>query len=60
MVDQHEDGVWCAPASLRPGVVTFGDGPTRETAVADLRDALELLIEELGPPDELALTLDTD
>lgn len=58
--DQDEDGVWCASASLRPGVAAFGDGLTREAAVADLRTGLELLIEEVGPPDELALVLDTD
>ena len=43
----------CARAS---GAV--GDGPTAEAAVADLRDALEALLAEVGPPDELTLTLD--
>ena len=33
-------------------------GPTAEAAVADLRDALEALLAEVGPPDELTLTLD--
>jgi hypothetical protein len=36
----------------------LGDGPTAEAAVADLRDALEALLAEVGPPDELTLTLD--
>ena len=57
VVEQDEDGVWCASAQLRPGVAAFGDGPTREEAVADLRAGLELLIEEVGIPDELTLTL---
>lgn len=57
VADQDEDGVWCASAQLRPGVAAFGDGPTREEAVADLRAGLELLIEEVGIPDELTLTL---
>jgi hypothetical protein len=35
-----------------------GDGPTAEAAAADLRDALEALLAEVGPPDELTLTLD--
>jgi predicted RNase H-like HicB family nuclease len=57
VVEQDEDGAWCASAQLRPGVAAFGDGPTREAAIADLRQALELLLDEVGPPDELTLTL---
>jgi predicted RNase H-like HicB family nuclease len=58
VVEQDEDGVWCASAQLRPGVAAFGDGPTQEAAIADLREAVELLLEEVGPPDEMTLTLD--
>lgn len=58
VVEQDEDGVWCASAQLRPGVGAVGDGATAEAAVADLRDALEALLAEVGPPDELTLTLD--
>lgn len=58
VVERDEDGVWCASAQLRPGVGAVGDGPTAEAAVADLRDALEALLAEVGPPDELTLTLD--
>jgi hypothetical protein len=58
VVAQDEDGVWCASALLRPGVGAVGDGPTAEAAVADLRDALGALLAEVGPPDELTLTLD--
>ena len=57
VVEQDEDGVWCASAQLRPGVGAVGDGPTREAAIADLRQALEVLLDEVGPPDELTLTL---
>ena len=49
---------WCASAQLRPGVGAAGDGATAEAAVADLREALEVLLAEVGPPDELTLTLD--
>lgn len=56
-VEQDEDGVWCASALLRPGVGAVGDGATQEEAIADLRAGLELLIEEVGIPDELTLTL---
>ena len=56
-VEQDEDGVWCASAQLRPGVGAVGDGPTQEAAIADLREALEVLLAETGPPDEPTLTL---
>lgn len=49
VVEQYEDGVWCASAQLRPGVGAIGDGPTPEAAVADLRDALEALLAEVDP-----------
>jgi predicted RNase H-like HicB family nuclease len=58
VIEQHEDGVWCASAQLHPGVGAVGDGPTAEAAVLGLRDALEALLAEVGPPDELTLTLD--
>ena len=57
-MEQDEDGVWCASAQLRPGVGAVGDGATAEEALADLRQALALLIEEVGVPPELTLTLD--
>jgi predicted RNase H-like HicB family nuclease len=57
VVEQDEDGVWCASAQLRPGVAAFGDGPTEEAELVDLRAGLELLIEEVGIPDEMTLTL---
>jgi predicted RNase H-like HicB family nuclease len=56
-IEQDEDGVWCGSATLRPGVAAFGYGPTREAAFADLREGLELLIEEVGIPEEMTLTL---
>ncbi len=57
-LEQDEDGIWCASAQLRPGVGAVGDGSTAEEAIADLRDALTVLIEEVGAPPELTLTLD--
>lgn len=56
---QDEDGVWCAAAQLRPGVGAVGDGETPEAALDDLRDALQALLAEVGPPDELTLTLNS-
>jgi len=51
IVEQDEDGVWCAHAQLRPGVGGHGEGDSPEAAVEDLREALEGLIAEFGPPD---------
>ena len=56
-VEQDEDGVWCAHAQLRPDVGAHGEGDA-DAAVADLREALEGLIAEFGPPDELTVTVD--
>lgn len=58
-VEQDEDGVWCAHAQLRPGVGAHGQGDTQTAAVDDLREALTGLIEEVGVPDELAVTIPT-
>jgi hypothetical protein len=38
-------------------VAAFGEGKTQDEALADLRAGLELLIEEVGIPDEMTLTL---
>jgi predicted RNase H-like HicB family nuclease len=54
VVEQDEDGVWCASARIRPGVGAFGDGPTREAAIADLCEGLGLLLDEIGRPGEPA------
>jgi hypothetical protein len=53
-VDQDEDGAWCASAILRPGVGAVGEGPTREAAIADLCAGLDLLLDEIFKPGELA------
>ena len=57
VVEQDEDGVWCASALLRTGVGAIGDGAAPEEAVTDLRAALEALLEVVGPPGELTLTV---
>lgn len=50
-VEQDVDGAWCAAVYLRPGVGAYGEGDTREEAIADLRAALEALLDETGMPD---------
>jgi hypothetical protein len=57
VVEQDEDGVWCASALLRPGVGAVGDGATPEEAVTDLRAGLGALLEVVGPTAELTLTV---
>jgi hypothetical protein len=42
---------------LRPGVGAFGEGATSGEAITDLRAALETLLEVVGPPAELTLTV---
>ncbi|MCW2930434.1 MAG: hypothetical protein JWM19_1396 [Actinomycetia bacterium] len=53
IVEQDED-VWCASARLRPSVGAGGDGPTWEAAIADLGAALDLLLDKVDWPCELA------
>lgn len=56
-VTQDEDGVWCATAFLRVGVGAVGEGVTEAEAVADLENALRLLIAGVGPSRELTISL---
>jgi hypothetical protein len=58
VLEQDEDGVWCAHAQLQPHVGAHGEGVTPDEAVMDLREALSGLIAEFGVPQELTLTLD--
>jgi predicted RNase H-like HicB family nuclease len=48
VVEQDEDGFWCAHAQVRPGVAAFGDGLTREAALDDLRTGLTALLSVVG------------
>ena len=57
-VEPHQDGAWCAQAQLRPGAGAHGAGNSREAAIADLRQALDGLTAEFGPPQQLTLTVD--
>ena len=57
VIEQDEDGVWCAHAQLRPGVGAHGEGDTEDAALEDLREALTALIQEFGVPRELSITV---
>ena len=55
-IDRDEDGVWIAECPSIPGCVSQGD--TRDEALANIREAIELCIEvraEKGMP----LTIET-
>jgi hypothetical protein len=57
-VEEDEYSVWCAHAQFRRGLGANGEGDSREAAIADLREPLEVLIAGFGPPQELTLTVD--
>lgn len=59
-VEQDEDGVWCAHAWLGSSGGANGNGATAEEAVADLREAVRMVIEEDGVPAQLERSLDLD
>ena len=59
-VEQDEDGIWCAHAWLGSSGGANGNGATPEQAVADLREAVQMVIDEDGVPEQLARTLDLE
>lgn len=52
--------MWCAHAWLGSSGGANGNGATPEEAVADLREAVEMVIDEDGIPAQLAQTLDLE
>jgi predicted RNase H-like HicB family nuclease len=54
-VEQHEDGAWFAHARLGSGGGANGNGDTPEEAVADLREAVQMVLEEDGVPPASAM-----
>lgn len=53
-LEQDEDGIWCAHAWLGSSGGANGNGPTPEDAVADLREAVQMVIDQDGVPEQLA------
>ncbi|MEO3787540.1 hypothetical protein ABGB12_29795 [Actinocorallia sp. B10E7] len=56
-LEQEEDGSWGAHASFPRGGA-HGVGETPEEAVADLYEAVNLVIEEFGVPQVLTIVQD--
>lgn len=59
-VEQDEDGIWSAHAWLGSSGGANGNGATPEEAVADMREAVEMVLDEDGVPEQLARTLDLE
>ncbi len=59
-VEQDEDGIWCAHAWLGSSGGANGNGATPEEAIADLREAVRMVLDEDGVPEQLAHTLDLE
>jgi predicted RNase H-like HicB family nuclease len=59
-LEQDEDGIWCAHAWLGASGGANGYGASRAEAIADLREAVQMVIDEDGVPEQLAHTLDLE
>jgi predicted RNase H-like HicB family nuclease len=59
-LERDEDGAWCAHAWLGSSGGANGNGATPEEAIADLREAVRMVLDEDGVPDQLAHTLDLE
>jgi hypothetical protein len=59
-LEQDEDGIWCAHAWLGSSGGANGNGPTAEDAITDLREAVQMVIDQDGVPDQLARTLELE
>jgi predicted RNase H-like HicB family nuclease len=55
-LEQDEDGIWCAHAWLGSSGGANGNGATPDEAIADLREAVQMVIDEDGIPEQLART----
>jgi predicted RNase H-like HicB family nuclease len=58
-LEQDEDGIWCAHAWLGSSGGANGNGATPDEAIADLREAVKMVIEEDGVPEDIR-TLDLE
>lgn len=59
-LEQDEDGIWCAHAWLGSSGGANGNGLTPDAAIADLREAVQMVIDEDGIPEQLARSLDLE
>jgi predicted RNase H-like HicB family nuclease len=59
-LERDEDGVWCTHAWLGSSGGANGDGATPDDAIADLREAVQIVIDEDGVPEQFQRTLDLE
>lgn len=59
-VEQDENGTWFAEAALTPRSFANGEGPTREAAIEDLKEAVATLAETVGVPEQLTVAVEVD
>jgi predicted RNase H-like HicB family nuclease len=59
-IEQDENGVWCAEAALTPKSFANGEGATPEAAIEDLKEAIAVLAESVGVPEQLTVTVEVD
>jgi predicted RNase H-like HicB family nuclease len=60
IIEQDENGVWCAEAALTPKSFANGEGATPEAAIEDLKEAIAALAESVGVPEQLTVTVEVD
>jgi hypothetical protein len=56
-VERDEDGIWCGQAWLGSSGGANGTGTSRKQAIADLRDAVQMVLCEDGVPEQLRCSL---
>ena len=59
-LERDEDGVWCAHAWPGSSGGANGNGGTPDEAIADLREAAQMILDEDGVPEQLQRTLDLE
>ena len=57
-IAQDENGAWCAAAALTPDAFANGRGDTRDDAIEDLKAAIVALVDVVGIPEQLLVTVE--
>lgn len=60
LVEQDENGDWNAQAAVDPKSFAYGQGDTREAAIEDLKEAIAVLVDSVGFPETVVVTVETD
>jgi predicted RNase H-like HicB family nuclease len=60
LVEQDENGTWSAEAAVDPKSFANGEGATREAALEDLKEAIAALVDVVGIPEQLTVTVEDE